>query len=152
MSTLAITDFEPDQVDELVLLWRESFEYGVGIVDPHSLAEQAEFFGSKVLPSYRVRVAHIRGRMVGFLASDAESVNQLYVRVANIGRGIGTELINLAKKESSGSLWLYTFARNSRACGFYERHGFVAVARGFEPNWQLEDVRYQWVRGKSVVE
>lgn len=29
----------------------------------------------------------------------------------------------------------------------YERHGFIAVARGFEPEWNLEDVRYEWRRG-----
>jgi hypothetical protein len=27
---------------------------------------------------------------------------------------------------------------------FYERHGFVAVAHGFEPTWRLADVRYEW--------
>ena len=41
-------------------------------------------------------------------------------------------------------LSLYTFVRNVRACRFYERHGFVVVARGFEPTWQLEDVKYHW--------
>ena len=46
---------------------------------------------------------------------------------------------------SSGSLWLYTFARNYGARAFYERNGFVAIAFGFEPKWQLRDVKYQWV-------
>ena len=27
---------------------------------------------------------------------------------------------------------------------FNARHGFVEVARGFEPTWQLEDVRMHW--------
>ena len=40
-------------------------------------------------------------------------------------------------ERSTGSLTLYTFARNRIACEFYERHGFVAVAHGFEPMWQL---------------
>lgn len=58
--------------------------------------------------------------------------------------GIGSAMLEWAKGRSAGSLWLYTFARNAGARAFYERHGFVAVARGFEPMWRLEDIRYQW--------
>jgi ribosomal protein S18 acetylase RimI-like enzyme len=53
-------------------------------------------------------------------------------------------LIKWAKSQSAGSLWLYTFARNTAAQAFYEHHGFRVVARGFEPAWQLEDIKYQW--------
>ena len=30
--------------DALVRLWREAFEYGVGVTDPHPLAEQRDAF------------------------------------------------------------------------------------------------------------
>jgi RimJ/RimL family protein N-acetyltransferase len=42
---------------------------------------------------------------------------------------------------------LYAFTQNAGARAFYERNGFVAIAHGFEPVWQLADVKYQWVRG-----
>jgi ribosomal protein S18 acetylase RimI-like enzyme len=71
-------------------------------------------------------------------------VNQLYVRVGCHGRGIGGELLRSAKQASAGSLWLYTFARNAHARRFYEHRGFLAVAFGFEPTWQLDDVKYAW--------
>lgn len=51
-----------------------------------------------------------------------------------------------AKSGSHGHLCLYTFARNARARAFYEKHGFRAVAHGFEPTWHLDDVRYEWTR------
>jgi GNAT superfamily N-acetyltransferase len=82
--------------------------------------------------------------MVGFVAATPESVSQLYVRVGYHGFGIGTRLIEWAKAQSAGSLWLYTFARNSGARAFYEHHGFRIVARGFEPHWKLDDLRYEW--------
>ena len=53
-------------------------------------------------------------------------------------------MLEWAKSESCGSLWLYTFERNEGACTFYERHGFTAIARGVEPSWQLADVKYRW--------
>ena len=146
MQTLRIEDFRSADTDTLVRMWRASFEHGVGIVDPHSLEEQIEYLRTKVMPVHRVRVAKKDESIVGFLASNRESIAQLYVRVQNMGRGIGTQLLRLAQSESSGSLWLFTFAQNVRACRFYEHHGFVAVAHGFEPMWKLNDVKYQWVR------
>ena len=131
-------------LDALVPLWRASFEDGVGIVDPHPLAEQRAYLLREVVPQYVARVAFIGDTMVGWVAASRESVAQLYVRVGWQRRGIGRVLLDWAKAHSAGSLWLYTFARNARACAFYESQGFRVVARGFEPMWQLDDVRYAW--------
>jgi GNAT superfamily N-acetyltransferase len=150
MDRLRIRDFEPGDVDELVPMWRQSFEHGVGVVDLHPIEEQAAHFHQRVLPAHAVRVALDGGRLVGFIASNAEWVNQLHVRVEYIGQGIGSRLLDLAKRDSAGSLWLYTFARNSNARRFYERHGFVAVEHGFEPTWQLDDVKYRWVKSEQA--
>lgn len=144
MTHLHIRPFDPADVHELVPMWRQSFEHGVGIVDPHPLDEQVAYFHAQVLPAHDVRVALDGGRLVGFCASNAECVAQLHVRVSYIGQGIGSRLLELAKQHSAGSLWLYTFARNTNARCFYERRGFSAVAFGFEPTWQLDDVKYCW--------
>jgi ribosomal protein S18 acetylase RimI-like enzyme len=143
---LRLTDFDPGVTDELVPLWRESFEFGVGIRDPHSIEEQTAFFRSEIVPKNRVRLAWSQDELAGFMASTPETVTLLHVKVSHIGRGIGTQLLRLAQDESSGSLWLFTFRQNERACRFYEGHGFKVVARGFEPTWQLEDVKYAWSR------
>lgn len=137
-------DFDARRLDELIPMWRESFEAGVGIVDPHPLTEQRRYFLDRVLPNYHVRLALLDEQLVGFVAACPESVAQLYVRVGWQRRGIGTRLLTWAKSQSAGSLWLYTFARNHGARAFYARHGFVEVEHGFEPTWQLDDVRLQW--------
>lgn len=148
MSTarVALVEFEPRRLDELVCLWRASFEAGVGIVDPHPLAQQRSYFVDEVLPRNDVRVALRDEQIVGFVAATRESIAQLYVRVGCQREGIGTALLDWAKAQSNGRLWLYTFARNRGAQAFYERNGFVVAARGFEPTWQLEDIRYEWRR------
>ena len=146
--------FEPyaaGALDALVVLWREAFEAGVGVKDPHPIAQQRDYFVGEVLPANQVTLALQEDRLAGFIASNAGSVSQLHVRVDLHGQGIGSSLLQLAKARSAGSLWLYTFARNTRACRFYEGHGFVAVQRGFEPTWQLEDVKYAWARSDSAV-
>ena len=146
----AVVPYRPEMLQQLVDLWRASFEHGVGITDPHPIEEQRQYFVEHVAPRFEVRVAMREAAIVGFIASDAESVCQLHVRVGCLRQGIGSRLLELAKSRSSGSLWLYTFARNTVARRFYERHGFVAVAHGFEPTWQLEDVRYRWERPANI--
>ena len=151
MSALPITDFEPQQADEVVRLWRASFEHGVGIADHHPIEDQLRFFVDEVVPNNKVRVVSEGSAIVGFLAASPESVSQLFVEVSNIGRGIGSRLLALAKEESCGRLWLYTFARNTNARRFYERHGFHEVERESENMWKLEAIKYQWVRGESAI-
>ena len=126
-------------------MWRVSFEHGVGVKDPHPFADHVDFLLTKLAPTHDIRVA-MDGQIVAFIAATPQSIAQLYVRVGFFGRGIGSALVDWAKRQSTGSLWLYTFERNARAQAFYERHGFRVVARGFEPFWQLADIKYEWVR------
>jgi ribosomal protein S18 acetylase RimI-like enzyme len=143
---LRVEAFDPAQALALVQMWRESFEFGVGIRDPHPIEEQVTFLLEKLVPAHTIAVAKRGDRIAGFCAHNAESVAALYVRVQDIGQGIGSWLLRLAQEQSSGHLWLYTFARNHRARRFYRHHGFVEAAHGFENMWQLEDVRCQWLR------
>lgn len=147
---ITIEEFRPEQTDELVRMWRESFEHGVGITDPHPLEEQRAHLINVVAPGNTIRVALLEGRIIGFVAASASSISQLYVRKGFHRRGIGSRLLEWAKGQSSGSLWLHTFERNAIARAFYERNGFRITVRGFEPRWQLEDLRYEWTAGEKV--
>ncbi|MBH9579189.1 GNAT family N-acetyltransferase [Inhella proteolytica] len=133
-------------LDALIPMWRASFEAGVGVTDPHPLQEQRQFFLDAVLPQYEVQLALSAGQLVGFIAASAESVNQLYVRVDCQRLGVGSLLLDWAKAQSAGSLWLYTFQQNAVARAFYERHGFEVLEEGFEPTWGLKDLKYGWRR------
>lgn len=154
-----IVDHEPAHDEEVVRLWRASFEYGVRTVDTNPIEHQLAFFRRELVPHHRVRLV-VRGvpgllhgdasrsRIVAMMASTPHSVAQLYVRVGEFGRGIGTRLLALAQAESAGSLWLHAFARNIAACRFYEQHGFREVERESpgENMYRLEAIRYLWQR------
>jgi ribosomal protein S18 acetylase RimI-like enzyme len=45
---------------------------------------------------------------------------------------------------------LFTFEANKNAQRFYERHGFKVVARGFEKEWQLADIEYEWSMAEAA--
>jgi ribosomal protein S18 acetylase RimI-like enzyme len=144
---ITILDYRPEFGPALVPMWRASFEHGVGARVPHSIEEHRRYFEDSLLVDTTVHVALKGGELAGFIASTPAAVMQLYVDVEHLGQGIGTRLLELAKARSDGTLWLYTFATNTRAQRFYEHHGFDIVARGFEPVMQLDDIRYEWQRG-----
>lgn len=148
MDDFVIVDYSIEYADELVQMWRKSFERAVGIIDPHSLEDQLRALEEKIVPENRVRLVLDRETtaVIGFLASTPDTISQLYVHVDYQDKGIGSELLNLAKQESNGSLRLFTFKSNTKAQRFYERHGFREVGHGFEEFWQLEDIEYEWCK------
>ena len=141
-----LTPYRPEYREALVDLWRASFERGVGHPVPNGVDDHRQFFDEHMLTETSVHLALRDGTLVGFGAFTPDSVVQLYVHVDHLDQGIGTQLLELAKANSRGKLWLYTFVTNQNAQRFYERHGFAVVERGFEPVMQLGDLRYEWRR------
>ena len=60
------------------------------------------------------------------------------------GRGIGSALLAVAKRERPQGLRLWAFQTNTGARRFYERHGFVEVRRtdGRDNEERAPDVLY----------
>jgi GNAT superfamily N-acetyltransferase len=81
---------------------------------------------------------------VGFIAASADRVNLLYLHLSWQHPGIGSRLPQRAMDRSSGRLTLFTFHCNHGARRFYEAKGVRAVRHGFEQQWQLADVQYEW--------
>jgi GNAT superfamily N-acetyltransferase len=130
----------------LVLMWRQSFEHGVGIIDPNPIEGQRRFFEDTVVPQNAVCVVRHGSQWRAFMAHTPQTICQLYVRVSHLGQGLGSALIARAKATSSGRLWLYTFAQNHRARRFYEHHGFVETERESQNMYRLEAIRCEWQR------
>lgn len=97
-----------------------------------------------VVPSGRVLVAMAEGRVIGFCGSSVEHaepgdssadrargwIDQLYLAPDRVGQGTGSALLAAALATLPRPVRLYTFAQNTGARRFYERHGFVAVEFG----------------------
>jgi GNAT superfamily N-acetyltransferase len=86
------------------------------------------------------------GTIAGFMSLTETMLDQLYLRPAATGRGLGSRLVELARSRRPRGLDLYTFQVNEGARRFYERHGFVAVDFGDGSGNEegQPDVRYRW--------
>ena len=113
----------------------------------HSDDEVRDWFATHVARECELWVADAAPTMLaGILVLDRVWVDQLYVEPGMTGRGIGTALLRLAKRERPQGLKLWTFASNTGAQRFYERHGFVETDRtdGSRNEERAPDILYVW--------
>lgn len=143
-----IIEYDPSFALQTVKMWRESKEQAIGQKEIHSFEDHLFFLNHILIKDNKVYIAvEAAGKQViGLLACNENWVNQLYVHTQYQGRGIGNRLLSLAKQQSNGRLFLYTFEVNKRAQNFYERNGFRIIGRGNENEEQLEDIKYEWVK------
>ena len=114
--------------------------------DLHTDEETHAFFAERVLPNDEVHVAERDGVVVGFAAIEGGRLEHLYVRPDRQGTGVGSRLLDEAKRSRPDGLDLWTFQRNAAARRFYEVRGLVEVeSTEGERNEEREpDVRYEW--------
>lgn len=146
MDDVDIVEYSHRYGRELVKMWRDSFERAVGVANLHPFDEQLQFLEERLATEYRVVVVLERStsKVVGFMASTPDTISQLYMHVDHQNQGIGSVLMNLAKRQSGGRLRLFTFRKNENVQRFYKRHGFRIVRFGFENELGLEDIEYEW--------
>lgn len=129
-------------------LWLGARRASVPQVPPpvHPDEEVRAWFQEVVFPSENVWVVEASGELVALMVLRGDWIDQMYVHPRWWSRGLGSRLLEVAKRERD-ALDLWTFESNTGARRFYERHGFVAVARSTGDNEEGEpDLRYHWHR------
>jgi GNAT superfamily N-acetyltransferase len=103
------------------------------------------YFASHIVEHCELWVSEQDGALAGILVLDGEFVDQLYVDPGLTGRGLGSALLAVAKRERPQGLRLWTFQTNTGARRFYERHGFVEVRRtdGRDNEERAPDLLYE---------
>src|SRR5262245_9081484 len=116
----------------------------------HSDQDVREWIRRTLIPAARTTVAAVDGLIVGLIAISHDGgygwIDHLYLLPGWIGRGIGTRLLDRARRELSSPIRLYTFQCNHDARHFYERRGFRAIAfgDGSGNEEKCPDILYEW--------
>lgn len=107
----------------------------------------------RLIPGGRTTVVVADGQVIGLLAVsrgiDCSWIDQLYLLPEWVDRGIGSQLLEVARLELPPPIRLYTFQCNARARHFYERRGFQAIAfgDGSGNEERCPDILYEWRPG-----
>jgi GNAT superfamily N-acetyltransferase len=113
----------------------------------HTDEETREFFAQVVVAQQETWVAEADGAVAGFGALTPAMLEHLYVHPDRQRRGIGTLLLEQAKRRRPEGLRLWLFQQNEGARRFYERHGFrlLELTDGAGNMERVPDALYEWL-------
>jgi GNAT superfamily N-acetyltransferase len=112
----------------------------------HSDDEIREWIRAVVIPTHEVWVAEEDGVVVGHAALKDDLLGHLYVHPDHQGRGAGSALLAVVKRERSEGFRFWVFQPNDGARRFYERRGcrLVELGDGSGNEEGVPDALYEW--------
>lgn len=108
--------------------------------------EVTRWFEQVVFPACRVWVAVRGSEVLGYAALEGDLLEHLYLRPDVRRRGIGTLLLDEARRHCPEGLSLHVFQQNTEARAFYDRHRFRVLETGDGRGnmEQLPDMTLRW--------
>ncbi|NHF74281.1 GNAT family N-acetyltransferase [Paracoccus xiamenensis] len=133
--------------DRIAKIWHSSASLpDVGPPTMPSFDDLRARVDEEMATGWVVTVAEGDTGLIAFLAIKPEQryLDQLFVCPRHLGAGIGTALMNFAKRAMPDGFTLYTTSRNARARHFYEREGLVWDRDGAHPRAGHPISFYRW--------
>lgn len=143
----AIRDAAPGDADALTVLFLAARRQAMPwLAEVHSDEETRWWMGNVVLRELTVRVVTLDGDVAGFAAIQPGWLDHLYIAPGHQRAGLGTRLLDEAKRLGGAPLRLWAFQRNHPARAFYRQHGFVEeeLTDGAANEEREPDVRMLW--------
>jgi len=139
-----IRDATPDDaaaIGELFVRARDEMSYLPRIPD-----DVRPRLGGLILGRSELSVAEDETGILGFAGLSGNELSHLYTDPPAQNRGVGTALLEHAKRLRPDGLELWVFQRNDGARRFYERHGFelVRLTDGAANMEREPDALYAW--------
>jgi len=129
MMSGTIVPYREEDHDALVEIWHRA------VVHTHTFleAEDIQFYHQIVrdgaLRNVEIWIERSESTPVGFIGLNGTKIEMLFVDPDFHGKGVGTRLIDHAKKIKGGHLQVDVNEQNEGAYVFYKRLGFVRIGR-----------------------
>ena len=140
-----IRPYTEDDLDEVVALWYRSWTHAFpNLKHPQPFEQWKCRFQNDYARGGGVWVAVIQDQIVGFIVVSNSVIAQIFVDVDRQRTGVGTGLLNQAKRMYPNGLSLTTLQQNEQARQFYEKHGFAIGAAGINPINGQPNIEYHF--------
>ncbi len=146
MKNIQIRDFDGEDATALARLWHDSWaSTGLSNANDPDLEHYEDRLSTEGR-QWSIQVAAVENDLLGFVAYQREQkwLRQLFVKAELKRLGVGTALLNIAKHDMPGGLWLRTNAGNVAARRFYEARGLRFDGEVVHPVFGHRMARYLW--------
>ena len=132
----SLRPYEPRDEDAAIALWLRTWQAAFPTLD---FAERLDWWRKRwrdeLVPSAQIMIAEAEGVMMGLLTVDPRTryLDQIVVAPEHWASGVGTALMEAAKRISPAGLDLDVNTDNARAIRFYEKRGFCISSTGVNP-------------------
>ncbi len=133
-------------VDVVAGLFRRSYGTLTFLPTLHTPDEDRRYFAG-VVDGRETWVYEESGQILGFAALTEATLTDIYVEPSRHRSGIGTALLEHAKRRRSAGFGLWVFQKNESARRFYEKHGLrlVRLTNGSNNEEREPDALYEWL-------
>ncbi|MBW4572682.1 MAG: GNAT family N-acetyltransferase [Tolypothrix carrinoi HA7290-LM1] len=143
-----IRPYELNDLEDTVQLWYRTWHQTFPeIQHPQPYPAWKTRFCDDLAVRGNVWVAEVENSIVGFVVviKDEQCLHQLFVDSMYQNRGVGSVLLKKAKEICPQGLTLQTLQQNTKACVFYEKHGFKAGKLSTNKINGQPNVEYNWM-------
>jgi putative acetyltransferase len=146
-SHFILRPYTPADEDAAIELWRRTWQAAYPRID---FAARVDWWRARwrkeLVPVADIALAEDDGRLLGFVTVDPSTryLDQIVVAPEAWGRHVATALLGEARRMSPTGLDLTVNTDNRRALRFYEKHGFVVVGEGVNPNSDAAVYKLNW--------
>ena len=147
MKNVVVRGLDGEDVTALARLWHDSWaSTGLAGADSPSLEQYEDRLSTEGRTMWSIQVAAVGNDLLGFVAYQREPgwLRQLFVKPAMKRLGLGTLLLDSAKRGMPGGFWLRTNADNSVARRFYEAQGLRFDGEVVHPTLGHRMAHYLW--------
>ncbi|MDE6777356.1 MAG: GNAT family N-acetyltransferase [Oscillospiraceae bacterium] len=117
-----IRKFEKQDLDAVMSIWLCSNIDAHAFINPDYLKKNFDIV-KKMIPHAEVYLLENNHEIKGFIGMIENKIAGIFVNKSDRSKGIGTELLNFAKKYHK-KLYLSVYEKNERAIYFYKKNGF----------------------------
>ncbi|MEL6502806.1 MAG: GNAT family N-acetyltransferase, partial [Cyanobacteria bacterium J06623_1] len=138
---------KPSDIEAVVKLrwktWNQTFPE---IKHPQPYSAWKTRFQDDLVVRENIWVAEVESYIVGFVVilEEDRELNQLFVDSDYQNQGIGKALMEKAKSVCPQGLMLTTLQSNTKACQFYEKHGFKPGKLSKNKINGQPNIEYRW--------
>jgi GNAT superfamily N-acetyltransferase len=144
MLQVTLREGQPTDFDAIALLWHDSWA-NTGLATPGDPTVD-EYRERLDVEEWRIRVARVNDRLVGFTAFDAERgwLRQIFVSPDSQRKGVGSILMADVRRWMPEGFFLRTDQENQVARRFYEQEGFRLQEVAPHPILGVMTCTYVW--------